>query len=69
MDIPIARAEHEEFRRTVNAEFERMTAEDNRINKRLTTLENKQQPADSGVDGIGAEAHRQYRAHEAASRR
>jgi len=40
MDTPITRAEHEEFRRTVNAEFERMTAEDNRINKRLTTLEN-----------------------------
>lgn len=40
MDTPITRAEHEEFRRTVNAEFERMTAKDNRINKRLTTLEN-----------------------------
>ncbi|MCD7805670.1 MAG: hypothetical protein LUH03_11125 [Oscillospiraceae bacterium] len=40
MDTPITRAEHEEFRRTVNAEFERMTAEDNRINKRLTALEN-----------------------------
>lgn len=40
MDTLITRAEHEEFRRTVNAEFERMTAEDNRINKRLTTLEN-----------------------------
>ncbi len=40
MDSPITRAEHEEFRRTVNAEFERMAAEDSRINKRLIIIEN-----------------------------
>ncbi len=39
MDNPITRAEHEEFRRTVNADIQRLEAEDTRLNKRLTELE------------------------------
>ncbi len=39
MDNPITRAEHEEFRRTVNAEFETLTAENARQNHRLEKLE------------------------------
>lgn len=44
MDTPITRAEHEEFRRTVNAEFDKLTAEDKRLNERLKAVEgiNKQ---------------------------
>ena len=39
MDTPITRAEHEEFRRTVNAEIDKLTAEDTRLNKRVGDLE------------------------------
>ncbi len=39
MDNPITRAEHEEFRNTVNANFQKLEAEDTRLNKRLTELE------------------------------
>ena len=44
MDSPITRAEHEEFRRTVNAEIDKLTAEDRRLNERLKAVEgiNKQ---------------------------
>lgn len=40
MDNPLTRAEHEEFRKTVNADIKRLEAEDTRLNKRLTELEN-----------------------------
>lgn len=40
MDTPITRAEHEEFRRTVNANLEKLEAEDTRLSKRVTSLEN-----------------------------
>lgn len=39
MDTPITRAEHEEFRRTVNAELEKLEAEDTRLSKRVNVLE------------------------------
>ncbi|MCC8066399.1 MAG: hypothetical protein LIO94_04775 [Clostridiales bacterium] len=39
MDTPVTRAEHEEFRRTVNAEFAKMEAEDTRLSKRVSELE------------------------------
>lgn len=39
MDTPISRAEHEEFRRTVEAQVEKLEAEDTRLNKRVTELE------------------------------
>ncbi|MCD8368332.1 MAG: hypothetical protein LUC48_09985 [Clostridiales bacterium] len=39
MDNPITRAEHEEFRRTVEAEFNALTAENSRQNHRLEKLE------------------------------
>ncbi|MCC8128295.1 MAG: hypothetical protein LIO92_13045 [Clostridiales bacterium] len=40
MDTPITRAEHEEFRKTVNADIKRLEAEDTRLNKRVSELEN-----------------------------
>ena len=43
MDTPITRAEHEEFRRTVNAEIEKLSAEDVRLNKRVSTIEAENQ--------------------------
>ncbi|MCC8161029.1 MAG: hypothetical protein LIO53_06970 [Oscillospiraceae bacterium] len=44
MDNPITRAEHEEFRRTVDANFDAMIAEDKRLSERLKVVEetNKQ---------------------------
>lgn len=39
MDNPITRAEHEEFRRTVEKEFDAANAENNRQNHRLDVLE------------------------------
>lgn len=39
MDTPITRAEHEEFRRSMEAEHERLAAEDKRQNKRIDDLE------------------------------
>lgn len=39
MDSPITPREHEEFRNTVLAEFKRLDAEDVRLNKRLTNVE------------------------------
>ncbi len=39
MDNPLTRAEHEEFRRTVNAELEKMAAEDVRLSKRVEAVE------------------------------
>ncbi|MCD8142422.1 MAG: hypothetical protein LUD83_03990 [Clostridiales bacterium] len=43
MDNPLPRGEHEEFRRTVDAEFERIRDEDARQNRRLELLENSTQ--------------------------
>lgn len=40
MDTPITRAEHEEFRRTVDANVEKLEAEDARLSKRVSVLEN-----------------------------
>ena len=40
MDSPITRAEHEEFRRTVEAKVNSLHDEDVRLSKRLTDLEN-----------------------------
>ena len=44
MDTPITRAEHEEFRRTVEAELKNLTSEDKRLNERMKAVEgvNKQ---------------------------
>ncbi len=39
MEIPITRAEHEEFRNTIHAEFERLSNEDSRQNHRIDALE------------------------------
>ncbi len=39
MDTPITRAEHEEFRRAMEAENKRLADEDNRQNKRIEVLE------------------------------
>ncbi len=39
MDTPITRAEHEEFRRSMEAENQRLKDEDNRQNQRLEVLE------------------------------
>lgn len=39
MDTPITRAEHEEFRKTVNSEFDRLREEDKRINARMKNVE------------------------------
>ncbi|MCC8014700.1 MAG: hypothetical protein LIO87_05845 [Eubacterium sp.] len=39
MDSYLSRGEHEEFRKTINAEFENFKNEDTRINKRLTAVE------------------------------
>lgn len=39
MDTPITRAEHEEFRKTVNSEFDRLREEDKRINARMKEVE------------------------------
>lgn len=39
MDAPITRAEHEEFRRSINTEFVRLSDEDNRQNHRIEKLE------------------------------
>ncbi|MCD8382921.1 MAG: hypothetical protein LUC30_08420 [Clostridiales bacterium] len=39
--IPINTREHEEFRRTIEAEFSRIADENNRQNKRLSDLENE----------------------------
>lgn len=40
MDTPITRAEHEEFRKTVNSEIDRLREEDKRQNRRIEELEN-----------------------------
>ncbi|MCD8390482.1 MAG: hypothetical protein LUD03_01410, partial [Firmicutes bacterium] len=44
LDHPITRAEHEEFRKTIEANFDAMVAEDKRLNERLKIVEetNKQ---------------------------
>ncbi len=39
MDTPITRAEHEEFRRSMEAENQRLEDENNRQNRRLEVLE------------------------------
>lgn len=39
MDTPILRAEHEEFRRAMEAENQRLADEDNRQNRRIDLLE------------------------------
>lgn len=39
MDTPITRAEHEEFRRAMETENQRLADEDNRQNKRIEVLE------------------------------
>ncbi len=39
MDTPISRAEHEEFRRSMEAENQRLEDENNRQNRRLEVLE------------------------------
>ncbi|MCC8170151.1 MAG: hypothetical protein LIO59_07335 [Oscillospiraceae bacterium] len=39
MDTAITRAEHEEFRRTVDANFDALIAEDKRLNERLKVVE------------------------------
>lgn len=39
MDTPISRAEHEEFRRAMEAENKRLSDEDNRQNRRIDLLE------------------------------
>lgn len=39
MDTPITRAEHEEFRKTVNSEFDRLREEDKRLNARMKSVE------------------------------
>jgi len=39
MDTPITRAEHEEFRRSISSEFERLADENNRQNHRIDVLE------------------------------
>lgn len=39
MDTPITRAEHEEFRKTVNSELDRLREEDKRINARMKAVE------------------------------
>ena len=39
MDTPVTRAEHEEFRHTVDAKFEQMHDEDHRQNRRIELLE------------------------------
>lgn len=39
MDTPISRAEHEEFRKTVNSEFDRLREEDKRLNVRMKEVE------------------------------
>lgn len=39
MDTPITRAEHEEFRKTVNSEFDRLREEDKRLNVRMKEVE------------------------------
>ncbi len=41
MDNPITRAEHEEYRREVTLQVQRLEDEDNRQNQRLNVLENK----------------------------
>ncbi len=41
MDTPITRAEHEEFRRTVETEHKRLSEEDKRQNQRIDVLEEK----------------------------
>ncbi len=41
MDTPLTRAEHEEFRRTVETEHKRLSEEDKRQNQRLDLLESK----------------------------
>lgn len=39
MDTPITRAEHEEFRKTINEAFQRLDDEDHRQNRRIDVLE------------------------------
>lgn len=39
MDSYLSRGEHEEFRKTINAELDNFKNEDIRINKRLTAVE------------------------------
>ncbi len=39
-DTLIDRREHEEFRRTIDAKIDKLEAEDTRLNKRVTALEN-----------------------------
>lgn len=39
MDAPISRAEHEEFRKTIEKEFQRIEDEDKRQNKRIEILD------------------------------
>lgn len=39
MDTPISRAEHEEFRKTIEEKFQRLDDEDHRQNRRLDILE------------------------------
>ncbi|MCC8169050.1 MAG: hypothetical protein LIO59_01470 [Oscillospiraceae bacterium] len=39
MDTAITRAEHEEFRRMVDANFDALTVEDKRLNERLKVVE------------------------------
>lgn len=43
MDTPITRAEHEEFRRTVESEFKRLAEENKRQNERLKIVEENTQ--------------------------